>query len=299
MYASKAGHLYRLKTELEGTSVLGTLTPTLRSSASPSVYTISLTMAPNDLTISGILYEGSDFAEWQAKVNTVLRVKNLSRTKSEKQNLTSKERQTENQAQVRLIHSLTRDALLDRVPDALRHCPDTLGDTLASFATPFRLMELPVQVRQQIYKLALPEQFDLERVHDESMVPALLHVSAEVRKESLPIFYSCTTFETACSVLVADPDYLRSWAERIVAENVGHVRKVNVRSENVIQLAYSDLEGLTVDVEADNSQQAVKEEIEAHIKYIEQCRRSLKLKGEAIFMALWGNMDLWEAWDEA
>lgn len=244
-----------------------------------------------------MLYEGSDFAEREAKMDVILRAKRLHVghvANHENRIIPGTDRKAKERTELVLIRGMISNVLLDRMSAAQYNCRPLLWKALPGLATPFRLMNLPDQVRQRIYKLALPRRFSLGEAANGDAFPALVHVSSEVRKETLPLFYSHTTFDIACKLLITRPKYLKAWVEHIAGDNVQHVRAVNISSDNSIKLTYSDTKGLKVDVEADNSQQAVKKDIEARIELMEQCRGPLKLKGGFLFMALWGNVDIWE-----
>lgn len=268
-------------------------TPTLRALDEPMFpfkMTYPVIMGPGDLTASGLLYEGSVFAEWEARVFATMRAK-LFDCISTKEEPTKKDFDQEWTAQVILIETLVSNALLARIPRKDLYNRPTLLKYLAGLATPFRLMELPQVVRWSIFKFALPKKFKIGALHDESIVPALLQVSSLVRKETLPLFYSNTTFEIDRKLLAARPEIVKSWASRI--ENTSHVRSVKLCGRNSIELCYSDAKGLTVDMQAEKREEHVGA-IEAKVCGVEQDRALLKLMGEGIFLALWTDVHVWE-----
>lgn len=164
-------------------------------------------MAWSDLTTSGLLYEGSEFAEWKAKVNAVLRVKDLQQTIVSPTRRGIRFEKLLNSAEVAVIRSYVSQGLLDRVCAKHMENSRALFKSLAGLASPFRLLDLPAELRQMIYKLALPKTLVFELgargrvpalVQKSSpkfapgRIPALLHASLQLRNETLPVYHAAT-----------------------------------------------------------------------------------------------------------
>lgn len=257
-------------------------------------------MAFDRLIFSGLLYEGSDFALWRAKMGAVWL------EKSDRILRTAERHQIQYQeGHAQLIQGFVSESLLDRVPPQDMLCGTRLLIALQGLAVPFRLLDLPDAVRQRIYRLALPPQILLGSRylgHFTSDFPVLLLTSSQVRKETMPLFYSHTEFHIDCDVLVQHPAYLKMWVEKIGGDNVRHIQKVRIyghKNDNEISFVCSATNGLSVDVDVDDPRHIVKHKIESSIESVEECREPLKLGGEAIFLALWRDPSLWQEWEDS
>lgn len=144
-------------------------------------------MALGDLIASGLLYEGSDFAEWKAKVTIILRNKKLEDTIVCRSRRGSHFLRLLSLAEFALIGSYVSKELLDRVPDNCKHCSQYLLKCLAGLAAPFRFRDLPAELREMVYKMVLPQDFTMDKSIT-SPLPALIHASAQLRNETLPLF---------------------------------------------------------------------------------------------------------------
>lgn len=246
-------------------------------------------MEQDKLIFSGLLYEGSDFALWKAKLDAILIDKRAGQRWGP-------------ETRVKIIQTFVSEALLRRVPTAAMLNDKRLLRALGKLATPFSLLDLPVAVRQQIYDLVLPPYYDVggkAKSRPESEFPALLLISSQVRKEALPLFYSRTSFCIDCYVLLARPSYLKAWVEHVAGENVRQIEQVCLctsQSDSLIFITYSATDGDGLQV---GSLEVLHEDIHAKVEDIEQWRKALKLRGEAIFMALWSDVSLWQEWEDA
>ncbi|KAK5128841.1 hypothetical protein LTR85_000174 [Meristemomyces frigidus] len=106
---------------------------------------------------------------------------------------------------------------------ARRSLPTRHGDAAPAESTPFRLLDLPAELRNRVYVLAL--------VHSTKADPLeirvrfwiseghrhLLEVSQQIRKEALPIYYHSNTFQSGLSS--AHP--LRAWLTAVGRDAIG------------------------------------------------------------------------------
>ena len=107
----------------------------------------------------------------------------------------------------------------------------TISETTTGHAAPFRLLELPAEIRNYIYELALVEDspivIDPALKKAQASQPPLIRVSRQIRQETLSLFYSKNTFEFDISSKGYNAEEGHSlW---IPASQVSHLTQILVR----------------------------------------------------------------------
>jgi len=164
------------------------------------------------LTTSGLLYEGN-FDEWLPRMSAALAQYGQYQVRSSH----TKALYVRCDWDVDIIrHGATiiwchaSPYVRLRVPDKDRMNPTTLIRALRELARPFRMMDLPPEIRLRIYLFSLPpydseDIWLLERLKDRGSsqkfedtnrgitAPPLMSVSRQVRLEALPVYLQTTT----------------------------------------------------------------------------------------------------------
>ncbi|KJX96231.1 hypothetical protein TI39_contig693g00002 [Zymoseptoria brevis] len=170
---------------------------------------------PGDLTASGLLYEGSDFHSWAESTCALLRVRELMpagftfdalmalnwslvRTKLPKQGEATK-----------VILGRISPNVLQRTAVSLRLNTRELFRALQEASKPFRLMDLPPELRNRVYQAALddasPDQEVCITGSQRSKTLPLLQVSRGIRAETRPLYFGTMTFKVEHVKSKSDP----------------------------------------------------------------------------------------------
>jgi hypothetical protein len=143
---------------------------------------------PGDLTKASMLYEGA-FDEWWSHLQAVWRVRNNHSRRYlwlELDLLSFRFSPREFPETYTSVNpNLTR-----RVPDAAFQSVATLIPALKIASQPFRLMDLPTEVRLRVFEyVPLDLHCEVDNGHEfsRSDVPALIACSRQVRRETLPL----------------------------------------------------------------------------------------------------------------
>lgn len=192
-------------------------------------------MAPlGDLTIAGLLYEG-DHARWLPRINSLLRANDLGHYTSENVNrfgraCEGEEYENQRQLATALIRSTLSPQLRKRLNDVCIK-PSQFYRLLEDMTQPFRLLDLPAEMRVLIYEHAMGG--DRQQLHpNRPSAPALLQVSHHIRSEAKPIWYAATLFE----ILILDEmDSVKDLAclfkhvqNNVLGENIRHLTRINI-----------------------------------------------------------------------
>lgn len=125
---------------------------------------------------------------------------------------------------------------------------------LKALSKPFRLFDLPMEVRNSIYELALPL-----RQANHWKYPPLLHTSSQIRQEACPLFHAKaefvfiylnrgTSLEEQKQQKKRIMERLAYWVQNIARDNAKHVLKITISHplEKDMHLRLEEDVGLTV-----------------------------------------------------
>lgn len=169
------------------------------------------------LTASGLLYEGSDFELWLDSLRLLLAGHyERTRIKTSPAGLSiTGFRPRDYSDVIAIIWSQVSPNVRSRVPEDSRETPSRLLGALAAAAQPFHFMDLPAEIRYEIYDLVFawdnygvgfrvrrewePEGSGglsppLEYTRCPRHESILLSISRQIRAEALPILYRMRTF---------------------------------------------------------------------------------------------------------
>lgn len=162
---------------------------------------------PSDLTTSGLLYEGN-FDDWLPRMSAILSQQHgCTITLSGAQPLLVSGN-TNRKAKADTILAQASPYIITRIPTKSRKDPTKLIRALRETACPFGFMDLPPEIRSQIYSFVIPSQtnptrinlamgsnqdFDM-RCEEGDRVPVLC-ISQQMRAEALPLYYRHRQFD--------------------------------------------------------------------------------------------------------
>ena len=107
----------------------------------------------------------------------------------------------------------------------LAPAPKTPGDP----THPSRLTGLPPELRNRIYSLALTDTapINLTAESGPARLPSLLHVSRQIRLESLPLYFAINDF--VATIKDANTAYICRWLDMIGTEGGSNLRRMEIR----------------------------------------------------------------------
>ena len=255
------------------------------------------------LTVLGLLYEGSDFAAWKAKLRSLLRQQGL-----DLDDLIKNKRQTFQTLFKRnvIMHSVISKSVTSRLPGGDDDLDTkTLLQKLEGRAKPFRFMDLPAELRNLIYTFVVPT---CQRMRDpfteaQSIKPYLLQTCSQIRAEASPLYYNQCEFRFYFRSSHDKLDFdemaglLRSWVGQCVGKHVKHLRQVRLAAGvisgrwTLAKATWSENDGLVVKA---NRAPAFESKVHDHVQDIKATARALGFSGEAIIVALTTNISTWK-----
>ncbi|KAK5708733.1 hypothetical protein LTR17_020443 [Elasticomyces elasticus] len=264
---------------------------------------------PGVLTRGCILYEGN-YAEWQERVDGLLEIHDFEvwdfnyglwiypdalctlRTS----------------LAMSLIKPSVSAALMNRVPVAQRDNVNELLGSLKALAKPFRLNDLPPELRARIYGFHFGQAVRYittggPREWAKQSPSKLLLVSRATRAEALPIFFDGLEVRfvgprTPLENFADTERSILSWVETNVKEDVKYLRRLRIEVPVVIggkydiTVTFSMQTGLRAEYSSELPDKR-RQRWEKHIKKIEASRKALGLQGEAIIMAVTTKAEIW------
>ncbi|KAK5732922.1 hypothetical protein LTS12_027045 [Elasticomyces elasticus] len=272
------------------------------------------------LTRSGLLYEGN-FTEWRDRIANLLDIHGVDSDAIPCPVYRDWNGLAKRQDTVELIATQVSPALLSRIPTTNLQCPTRLLSSVQDMAKPFRLNDLPPELRSRVfgfyfevptissirdgswmtYKInshEVPDHWSNHTVSD------LLLVSRLMTTEALPIFYksSWIAFDAPNKhdygkEELRGPGQVRRWAERKLVGNITFLRVVGLGQlyggKLSLSIELEDRVGLVTTYCGDfpiDKQQAW----DRHIANVELDRKALGLKGEALVLCLTSRPELWQ-----
>lgn len=150
------------------------------------------------------IFPGTDIASWKGNVMATLRFQGLAAyvegtPHNHQQDLQDSESREQSLRAATSISMLVNPAIIQRVPVSERSNARLLMQRLESLSSPFRLLDLPVELRNRIYHFVLSDHRNfvllLSWQRQQHMgYPAITKVSHQIRDEVLPVFYSSSSF---------------------------------------------------------------------------------------------------------
>lgn len=203
-----------------------------------------------------------------------------------------------------LIQQRITPALLGRVPSTEQVSVGQLYAYLENLCKPFRLFDLPAELRNSIYEdvvvsknetvlLAYPGWGD----RCLRIVPALAQATQQLREEVLPVYFSVNAFCTTASLSVGPRDMqvvLNHWKGRVLRNNAKSIRAFSIASRckkepgNLVYLHFTFDEPLGLQIECSNAilMPQSKLMLEELIKKVQSEHKGQDLKGESIILAV-------------
>lgn len=172
----------------------------------------------NRLTASGLLYEGSDFNQWLDSQRSVLVVyyQQILILRYDSGHLVRGVDPDAYNDFAAIVWWRVSPHLTSRISEKSRQKPGHLLDALESASQPFRLIDLPAEIRLRVYGFEVasrPSEVTLrllgfkqviqpgkdrittyEYFHNSMREPSLVSTNRQIRTEALPVYYQRTTF---------------------------------------------------------------------------------------------------------
>ncbi|KAK4499389.1 hypothetical protein PRZ48_009903 [Zasmidium cellare] len=263
------------------------------------------------LTKSGLLFEGN-FPGWRVRINAILKMHDLDRVLS--QPLHHARHASQQRKAADIIANHVSPALFKRVPLEKRTNPRLLWRSLKMLAKPFRLLDLPDEVRNRICRFAVEDQLQ------DGPPPALAKCSRRLREEVTPLWMSNRHFHLsfdhdALSEDEAFEDCARAWFRRLGTQNIKFIRHLEIFLDGTtaggsplsttLTLTVSPQSGFRMSARAHFvggdklDWQVFLAGIRRSMKGVEADRKILGLQGESMLLALTSKSSTWvKEWKE-
>ncbi|KAK5721623.1 hypothetical protein LTR15_006212 [Elasticomyces elasticus] len=275
---------------------------------------------PGLLTRSGMLYEGN-YTSWAKRMEAILEMHDIEAYTNEKGNLcifNGDLTTAELPKTTTLITNLISKGILGRISDSRKDDPEALAHSLRALAKPFRLNDLPPELRGRIYSIWFKSArrhtytFFKSKSISSPKPPSMLLVSRATRLEALPLFYRSSEFQLHFTRSQGEKfdgratypvAMMRRWAEVGVKAGVRDLRRLCVRRQYrhpvvVVTLDVNKNKGLAVNFEEKDAVRLFtseqKESWKKHIEQVEADRQALGLLGKALILAFTSKPELWE-----
>jgi hypothetical protein len=190
----------------------------------------------NDLQTSGSLY-GINFTEWKERMMATLRLQALDKYVVEGpgqsgQDVVNKNWDKQSKMVAFFISLHVNPEITKRVPTHELYHPWLLMQHLETISTSFRFLDLPPELRNQIYSFVLRDSQVILSPGTKKTTgyPVITKVSRQIRNEALELFYAKTTFELSfvvCTPAVSKP--AQNWALSIGEDRLKQIRAVSIR----------------------------------------------------------------------
>lgn len=271
-----------------------------------------------DLTRSGLLYEGSDFKNWEDHVRTVLRVQGVENELHEYWFPGCSDARKD---VCNTLLSYTYPALRRRISNEVQPNPGLLLERLRRFAQPFRFLVLPPELQNRVYEYVVAEDNTTvlsPLTHTTTGHPSITQLSRQTRAEAMPVFYARCTFKidftfkqrslaAKLKTLAIADESIKASLKQMSTAYLRHLRTVHLQlhferdksfsvETGTLATTFSHVAGLSVELLDKGKKLLDSSEIviTKHIKKTEETRKLLGLQGEAILLALTSNDGLWK-----
>lgn len=285
-----------------------------------------------DITESGLLYEGSDFNHWEKTLRRRVRAEGLEHVLGPEPLFRdySEDERTLVCDIIRLQVSTGLRARILWLPQP-QLPPCRLLILLRRLGQPFRLLDLPPELRVRIYSFAIPKDHVIEIAPMRKTLTGyqpIIAASRQLRAEVLPVLYSraslklllLTEFSPGIKMQVIEENErgfklargIKACVRHLHAGWLKYLRKVDLlfsfhsrttyryrtRSPQWMTLSFSPSAGLqiqSIDKRPEvNLSAESKTRFEEHIQKTEEIRSMLGLQGESLLLALTSDESLWE-----
>ncbi|KAK4960075.1 hypothetical protein LTR10_002966 [Elasticomyces elasticus] len=259
---------------------------------------------PGQLTRSGLLYEGN-FEAWHQQMITTLRV-------FETEALAAKSRYSDSRKTILILDRVSPE-LQKRVGTCHPAGTEALLRMLEAMAKPFRLNDLPAELRDRVYNSAFHDTTICD-VHSRASprqqpsrvtLSILLKLSHSITNEALPFFHASVNyrFDFQAGYLLRFPAggdsaavrMIRRWVRDKLQDNVKYLRQLSVgvvQYDGYFTVRFEPKKGLTVSCPPGCTSEVVSA-WEKHIKESEAKRQDLESVGEAVVLAIVSKPELW------
>ncbi|KAK5721626.1 hypothetical protein LTR15_006215 [Elasticomyces elasticus] len=262
---------------------------------------------PSQLTRSGLLYEGN-FEAWHQQMVATLRVFETEAFATKPQRSG-----TNNLRNTTLILDRVSPGLQKRVGTTHPAGTEALLRMLGAMAKPFRLNDLPAELRDRVYNFAFPGTTICD-VHSRASprqqpsrvtLPILLKLSRSITTEALPFFHASVDyrFDFQAGYLLRFPAggdsaavrMIRRWIRDKLQDNVKYLRQLSVgvvQYDGYFTIRFEPKKGLTVGCPPGCPSEVVSA-WEKHVKESEAKRHDVGSVGEAVVLAVVSKPELW------
>ncbi|KAK4890983.1 hypothetical protein LTR49_028701 [Elasticomyces elasticus] len=283
-----------------------------------------------NLTVSGVLYEGN-LADWRERIDNLLKVHGVNINKVSRPVYRDGSGIEQRQHAIKLITDQISPALLRRIPARDLICPQRLLCSVREMAKPFRLNDLPQELRDRVYGWhfanTLFDTFDEGSWNSHTLLGfldmkydfypkalELLLVSHSTRAQALPFYYKTLVvmlhghgdgIEEEDGVEEGDsnkeeefsgPDQVRSWAEKQSGRCARFLRKITAQHlykiGTSLTIELKDRIGLVARYRKDFPSDQ-QQAWEEHVANIEKDRKAFGLQGEALALCFTSKPELW------
>jgi hypothetical protein len=286
------------------------------------------------LTVSGLLYEGN-FDEWLPRMRAIVQQNNkfhFNNTAPSGELTYHGSRDRPGAANVMWCH--TSPYIKLRVSSEGCNDPTTLIRTLRAFARPFRLLDLPPEIRLRIYRLSFPmpaKHHFVQRLHEGTEPihgPPLLSTNRQILTEAMSVYYGMRHFALSFNEHIYSRRELRRvqqnpnlrstptgtkrtrltnrWASSFRTDRLRHIRTISVQLPllAVYEAYWEDMLDVSLKITSGKLVINVKEHawlkpesqrlLAYHAATTAELAHSLKLQGEALVLFLTSRPEIWD-----